>query len=83
MSDSFATPWTIVCHAPLSMRFPKQKYSSELPFPSPGDLPNPEIEPASPVLQEDSVLLSHCTKYIQDLYDKNNNTLNFKNQRYK
>ena len=82
MSDSFATPWTIACQA-LSMRFPRQEYLSGLPFPSPEDLPNPETEPASPALQEDYVLLSHCTKYIQDLYEKNNNTLNFKNQRYK
>ena len=42
MSDS-ETPWTVVPPAPLSMRFPRQ-YWSGLPFPSPGDLPNPEIE---------------------------------------
>ena len=50
MSDSFATLWTIVCQAPLSMRFPRQEYWSGLPFPSPGDLPNPGIEPVSPAL---------------------------------
>ena len=42
--------WTVACQAPLSMRFPKQEYWSELPFPPPRDLPNPEIEPRSPVL---------------------------------
>ena len=46
MSD-FATPWTIACKAPLSMGFSRQEYWSGLPFPSPGDLPNPGIEPGS------------------------------------
>ena len=47
ISDSFATPWTVACQAPLSMRFPRQEYWSGLPFPSPGDLRDPEIEPVS------------------------------------
>ena len=46
----FATPWTVAHQAPLSMEFPRREYSCELPFPSPGDLPNPEIKPRSPVL---------------------------------
>ena len=50
----FATPWTAVCQAPLSMRFSRQEYWSGLPRPSPGDLPNPGIEPRSPALQADS-----------------------------
>ena len=50
MSDSFATPLTVACQAPLSMRFSKQEYWSGLPFPSPGDLPNPGTEPESPAL---------------------------------
>ena len=41
------TPWTEVCQAPLSMDFPRQEYWSGLPFPSPGDLPDPRIEPVS------------------------------------
>ena len=41
--------------SPLSMRFSRQGYWSGLPFPSPGDLPNPEIEPGSPALQADSL----------------------------
>ena len=42
--------WTVVSQAPLSMGFSKHKYWSGLPFPSPGHLPNPGIEPASPEL---------------------------------
>ena len=42
--------WTLVCKAPLSMAFPRQEYWSELPFPSPGDLPDPGIDPTSPAL---------------------------------
>ena len=43
-------PCTIACQAPLPVGFPRQEYLSRLPFPSPGDLPNPRIKPASPVL---------------------------------
>ena len=46
----FATPWTVVCQAPLSMGFSRQEYWSRLPFPPPGDLPDPGIEPVSPAL---------------------------------
>ena len=45
--------------APLSMGFPRQEYGSELPFPSPGDLPDSGIRPVSPALQADSSPLSH------------------------
>ena len=55
MSDS-ATPWSVARQAPLSMAFPRQEYWSGLPFPSPGDLPNPGIEPGSPTLQADDLL---------------------------
>ena len=51
----FVTPWTVACQAPLPMGFSRQEYWSRLPFPSPGDLPNPEIEPGSPALQTDSL----------------------------
>ena len=50
MFDSFATPLTVACQAPLSLGIPRQEYWSELPFPSPGDLPDPGIKPPSPVL---------------------------------
>ena len=46
----FATLWTVACQVALSMEFSRQKYWSGLPFPSPGDLPHPGIEPASPAL---------------------------------
>ena len=46
----FATPWTVAYQATRSMGFSRQKYWSGLPFPSPGDLPNPGIKPGSPIL---------------------------------
>ena len=51
------TPWTIACQAPLSMGFSRQEYWGGLPFPSPGDLPDPGIKPWSPALQADSLPL--------------------------
>ena len=51
----FATLWTVAHQAPLSMGFSRQEYWSGLPFPSPGDLPNPGIEPGSPALQADAL----------------------------
>ena len=51
----FVTPWIVACQVPLSMGFSRQKYWNELPFPSPGDLPNPGVEPRSPTLQVDSL----------------------------
>ena len=47
VSDSFATPWAVVHQAPLSMGFLRQEYWSGLPFPSPGDLLNLGIQPAT------------------------------------
>ena len=46
----FAAPWTVARQTPLSMGFSRQQYWSGLPFPSPGDLPDPGIEPTSPSL---------------------------------
>ena len=51
---TLVTPWTVACQAPPSMRFSRQEYWSGLPFPSPGGLPDPGIEPRSPALQADS-----------------------------
>ena len=48
------TPWTAAHQAPLSMGFSRQEFWSGLPFPSPGDLPDPGIKPMSPALQADS-----------------------------
>ena len=52
---TLATPWAIAFQGPLSMGFPRQEYWSGVPFPSPGDLPNPGNEPGSPALQADSL----------------------------
>ena len=60
------TPWTAAHQAPLSMRFSRQEYWSGLPFPSPGDLPNPGIEPGSPALQADSLLTELQGKSMYD-----------------
>ena len=51
----FVTPWTVTYQALRSMGFSRQEYWSGLPFPSPGDLPNPGIEPRSPALQTDTL----------------------------
>ena len=49
------TPWITARQAPLSIRVPREEYWSELLFPSPGNLPDPWIEPGSSALQEDSL----------------------------
>ena len=51
----FATPWTVAYQAPPSMGFSRQEYWSGLPFPSPGDLPNPGIQARCPALQADAL----------------------------
>ena len=51
----FETPWTVPHQAHLSMGFSRQEYWSELPFPSPGDLPDPGIEPGSLALQAETL----------------------------
>ena len=49
VSDSFVIPWTVAHQVPLSIEFSRQEYWSGLPFHTPGDLPDPGIEPGSPV----------------------------------
>ena len=51
----FVTPWTVAYQVPLSMGFSRQDYRSGLPFPSPGDLPSPGIEPRYPALKVDAL----------------------------
>ena len=51
----FVTPWTVARQAPLSMGILQARNWSGLPFPSPGDLPEPGIKPGSPALQADSL----------------------------
>ena len=51
----FATPWTVAYQASPSMGFSRQEYWSGLPFPSPGDLPDPGIKPGFPALEADAL----------------------------
>ncbi|RJF55596.1 hypothetical protein D4Z76_09305, partial [Campylobacter coli] len=51
----FTTPWTVAYQAPLFMEFSRQEYWSGLPFPSPGDLPDPGNDPRSPTSQADAL----------------------------
>ena len=50
LSPTLVTLWTVALQAPLSMGFSRQEYWSQLPFPSPEDLPDPRIKPMSPAL---------------------------------
>jgi len=63
----FAIPWTVAYQAPQSMEFSRQEYWSGLPFPSPGHLLNPGIEPGSPELQEDALPSEPPGKPIEKL----------------
>ena len=66
----FATPWTVAHQAPLSMGFSRQEYWSGLPFPSPGDLPDPGIEPGSPALEADALTSEPPGKpHINNIYN--------------
>ena len=66
----FAIPWTVVHQAPLSMGFPKQEHWSVYSFPSPGDCPDPGIEPRSPALQADSFTTEPPGKPPRYLYPR-------------
>ena len=71
----FATPWTVAHKAPPSMELSRQQYWSGLPFPSPGDLPNPGIEPGSPTLQADAL---PSEPWREDLIKPNEKETDFK-----
>ena len=64
----FAAPWAVAYQAPPSMGFSRQECWSGLPFPSPGDLPDPGIEPGSPALQADALLSEPPGKTSDKLY---------------
>ena len=64
----FATPWTVAYQAPLSLGFSRQECWSGLPFPSLGDLPNPGIEPRSPVLEADALTSVLSFKFLSIYY---------------
>ena len=67
MSESFVTLWSVVHQVPLSVGYPREEYWSGLPFPSPGDLPDPGIEPTSPALAgrfyTTYAMLSHFSRF--------------------
>ena len=64
----FVTPWTIAYQAPPFMGFSRQEYWSGLPLPSPGDFPDPGIEPRSPALRVDSLPSEPTGKFPKDLW---------------
>ena len=66
VSNSFATSWAVACEASLSMGFPRQEYWNGLPFPSPGDFPDPGIEHVSPALA-DRVFTSQQGSPLEEL----------------
>ena len=76
----FGTPRTAACQAPPSMEFSRQGYWSGLAFPSPGDLPNPGIEPRSPALQADSSLAEPPGKPWWDKWTYLQNRKRFKDR---
>ena len=71
---TLATPWTVTHQTPLFIGFARQEYWSELPFPSPEDLPNPGIEPGSPLvfisftLKCREMTLYYCNFWIHKRY---------------
>ena len=64
----FATPWTVGYQAPPSLGFSRQEYWSGLPFPSPGELPDPGIEPRSPTLEADVLTSEHDALLTRSLW---------------
>ena len=73
LCPTFATAWTIGHQAPLSMGFLRWEYWSGLPFPFPGDLPDPGIKSGSPALQVYSLLTEPPGKPQDMVYTNNNN----------
>ena len=71
----FATPWTVAYQASQSMGFSRQEYWSGLPFPSPGHLPDPGIEPRSPASQADALPTEPPGKPSHDLIPLNSDGL--------
>ena len=71
---TLAAPWTVACQALLPVGFSRQEYWSGLPFPSPGNLPNPGTEPGSPALQADSCLITltqTCSTMLKEVVRQN------------
>ena len=74
----FVMPWAVANQAPLPLKFSRQEYWSRLPFPAPGDLPDPGIEPTSLALQADSLPLTPPEKPHQQNYNYPPNTCEVK-----
>ena len=68
MSNSFGTPWTVACQAPLSMGFPRQEYWIGLPFPSPGHLPHQGMKPLFLALASGSLPLDYHEKNKNEFF---------------
>ena len=66
LSDSLVSPWTVARQAPLSMGFSRPEYWSGLPFPSPGNRPDPGIEMGSPTLQPDCLSSELPGKFLHE-----------------
>ena len=79
MSDS-ATPWTVAHQAPQSTEFSRQEYWSGLPFPSPGGLLDPGIDPRSPPLQADSLAAEPPEKTVHGGWKRVDHNLEAKQQ---
>ena len=71
LCPTLGTPWTIAYQAPLSMGFSRLEYWSGLPFPSPGDLPDPGIEPRSPILEADALTSEPPEKQAKSVGPRN------------
>ena len=76
----FATPGTVARQAPPSKGFSRQEYWSGLPFPSPGDLPEPGIQPGAPALQAMLYPLSHQFTVATKLKSSEAATCSFSNR---
>ena len=63
----FVTPWIVACQAPPAMGFSRQEHWSGLPFPSPGELPDPGMEPWSPTLQEERPFTAWATREAHEI----------------
>ena len=80
----FVTPWTVAHQAPPSIGFSRQEYQSGLPFPSPGDLLDPGVEPGSPALQADALPFEPPGKPIilkKSFYNHVHDSISHSNQR--
>ena len=73
----FVTLWTVAYQAPLSMGFSRQEHWSGLPFPSPGDLHDPGIEPGSPALQADALTSEPPGKVLKKVKSRKIHVLSF------